>query len=56
MGRDRSRSEMALKNAEFEPDTALVWRWVAEGTRTKTVVKFELLADLDDEPNDATVR
>lgn len=50
-----ARLEMALKNAEFEPDTARVWRWVANGTPTKTVVKFELLADLDTERNEATV-
>lgn len=46
----------ALRNAEFEPDTERVWRWVADGTSVKTVVKFELLADLDTEANEATVR
>ncbi len=51
-----ARLETALKNAEFEPDSARVWRWVADETPTKTVVKFELLADLDSEPNEATVR
>jgi hypothetical protein len=51
-----ARLETALKNAEFEPDNERVWRWAAEGTTTKTVVKFELLADLDDQPNDATVK
>ena len=51
-----ARLETALKSAEFEPDTARVWRWVADGTPTNTVVKFELLADLDTEPNEATVR
>lgn len=51
-----ARLETALKSAEFEPDSARVWRWVARETPTKTVVKFELLADLDTEPNEATVR
>ncbi|MGQ0617624.1 MAG: hypothetical protein ACT4PW_11650 [Acidimicrobiia bacterium] len=51
-----ARLENALRNAEFEPDTEQVWRWVADGTDVKTVVKFELLADLDTEPNQATVR
>ena len=32
-----------------------VWRWIADGTSTKTVVKFELLADLDTEPAGSTV-
>jgi hypothetical protein len=50
-----ARLETALRNAEFEPDTAKVWRWVAHGAPAKTVVKFELLADLDTEPNEATV-
>lgn len=50
-----ARLETALKNAEFEPDTEKVWRWAADGAPTKTVVKFELLADLDTEPNEATV-
>ncbi len=34
-------------NAEFQPDSERVWRWVADGYAPKTVVKFELLADLD---------
>ncbi len=51
-----ARLENALRNAEFQPDTDRVWRWVADGTDVKTVVKFELPADLDSEPNQATVR
>ncbi|HUS60676.1 MAG TPA: hypothetical protein VMY34_00680, partial [Acidimicrobiales bacterium] len=51
-----ARLENALRNAEFEPETDRVWRWVAGGTDVKAVVKFELLADLDTEPNEATVR
>lgn len=50
-----SRLEQALRNAEFEPDSQRVWRWVAEGSTPRTVVKFELLADLDDVPAEATV-
>ena len=51
-----ARLEIALKNAEFEPDSARVWRWVADEATTRTLVKFELLADLDTERNEATVR
>lgn len=39
-----ARLEQALLNAEFEPTNGRVWRWKAEG---RTIVKFELLADLD---------
>jgi len=49
------RLEQALRNAEFEPDRDRVWRWVAQGTPMGTVVKFELLADLDTAPAGATV-
>jgi hypothetical protein len=38
------RLERALKNAEFEPTSDGIWRWRLDG---RTVVKFELLADLD---------
>ena len=51
-----ARLENALRNAEFEPDASRVWRWVTDGIDGKTVVKFELLADLDSAPNEATVR
>lgn len=50
-----SRLEQALRNAEFEPDSERVWRWAAEGSAPRTVVKFELLADLDDVAAEATV-
>ncbi len=50
-----SRLEQALRNAEFEPDNERVWRWAAEGSAPRTVVKFELLADLDDVAAEATV-
>ncbi len=54
-GAVNTRLEQALRNAEFEPDREHVWRWVAEGTPARTVVKFELLADLDTAPAGATV-
>ena len=50
-----SRLEQALRNAEFEPDSERVWRWAAEGSAPRTVVKFELLTDLDDVAAEATV-
>ena len=50
------RLERALRNAEFTPDPKHVWRWQAEGAPTPTVVKFELLSDLDDQPSEATIR
>jgi hypothetical protein len=50
-----ARLETALRNAEFEPDAERVWRWAAEGFAGRAVVKFELLADLDDQPQDAIV-
>lgn len=42
------RLERALKNAEFEPTNGRIWRWRLDGT---TVVKFELLADLETAPS-----
>lgn len=45
-----TRLERALRNAEFEPDNQRVWRWRADGPERPAVVKFELLADLDDQP------
>lgn len=42
------RLERALRNAEFEPDGTRAWRWTAAGRTARSVVKFELLADLDD--------
>jgi hypothetical protein len=49
------RLERALRNSEFEPDDEHVWRWSAKGSSPRSVVKFELLADLDDVQADATV-
>lgn len=50
------RLEQALRNAEFRPDAERVWRWTADGTTNRVVIKFELLADLDDQPAPATFR
>lgn len=50
-----ARLERALLNAEFEPDAARVWRWTADGPSPRVVVKFELLADLADEPAEALI-
>lgn len=50
------RLEQALRNAEFSPDQARVWRWETGGPGQRTVVKFELLADLDDAPAQEIVR
>jgi hypothetical protein len=50
------RLEKALRNAEFIPDDENVWRWnLIDPDGLKATVKFELLADLDSEPNNATV-
>ena len=50
------RLERALRNAEFEPDEQSVWRWRSTAGPHSAVVKFELLADLDDQPAAATVQ
>ena len=49
-----ARLENALRNAEFVPDGERTWRWMA-GEDSRTIVKFELLADLSDQPVNATV-
>ena len=49
------RLETALKNAEFEPDPIGIWRWTAERPTRNTVVKFELLADLDEAPRGSII-
>ena len=50
------RLERALLNAEFEPDAQRVWRWrTGGGVGGVAMIKFELLADLDDQPAGATV-
>lgn len=51
-----ARLEQALRNAEFEPDDERVWRWnMRDPFGLRATVKFELLADLDTEPEGATV-
>jgi hypothetical protein len=50
-----ARLERALRNAEFAPDAEQAWRWVADGLGIKAVVRFELLADIDDAPEGATI-
>lgn len=45
------RLELALKNADFHVDAERVWRWdTVQGGGYKSVIKFELLADRDDQP------
>ena len=51
-----ARLERALRHAEFEPDSNQVWRWRVANEALRAEVKFELLADLDHEANEATVR
>lgn len=51
-----ARLEEALRNAEFEPDKERAWRWSAEGLGVNIIVRFELLADLDYAPSQATVK
>ncbi len=50
------RLEYALRNSEFEPDDERVWRWRLEGENTRAVVKFELLADREEQPRDVTFK
>ncbi len=50
-----ARLEQALRNAEFVPDAQRVWRWRTEEGDGVAVIKFELLADLDDQPAGVTV-
>ena len=50
------RLERALGGAGFSPSADRVWRWVTSTAGgTKAEVKFELLADLDDQPAGAEV-
>ncbi len=51
-----ARLERALRHADFEPDSNQVWRWRVANEQIRAEVKFELLADLDHEANEATVR
>ena len=49
------RLELALLNAEFEPDGSRIWRWKADGAEQGAVIKFELLADLEDQASGAQI-
>ncbi len=52
-----ARLERALASAGFKPENERVWRWLAEGEGgPQAIVKFELLADLDGEPAETTIR
>ena len=50
-----ARLERALRNAEFEPDNERIWRWRADGIEAVAEIKFELLADLDEERAGVTI-
>jgi hypothetical protein len=50
------RLERALRNAEFEPDSAQIWRWRIRSEDVHAEVKFELFADMDDVANETTIR
>jgi len=50
-----ARLEHALRDAGFTPERARIWRWVADRIAGAPVVKFELLADLPDQPAEATI-
>jgi hypothetical protein len=47
------RLEKALRNAEFVPGGEHIWRWKLADS--PTVVKFELIADLETERNEAVI-
>jgi hypothetical protein len=50
------RLEQALANAEFRPDSERIWRWeMHTDAGRKAQVKFELLADLEDQQQGAIV-
>lgn len=50
------RLEIALKNADFHVDAEWVWRWeTVQGGGYKALIKFEMLADLDDQQQGASI-
>lgn len=51
-----ARLEHALLNAEFQPDSDNIWRWRTDGSVSRTVVKFELLADLESAAAETTIK
>lgn len=50
-----AKLERALRNAEFESEDGLIWRWSTAVDQPSMVVTFELLADLDTAPNEARI-
>ena len=50
-----ARLEQALRNAKFIPEDGRIWRWVVDDPFARTVVKFELLTDLQDRQEGVTV-
>ncbi|MPZ88166.1 MAG: hypothetical protein GEU81_08850 [Nitriliruptorales bacterium] len=48
------RLEQALRTSGFIPDAQRIWRW-KDQQASGAVVKVEFLADLDDQPNQATL-
>ena len=50
------RLEQALRDAQFQPSDDKVWRWNrVDADGRKTIVKFELLADLETERAEAVI-
>lgn len=50
------RLERALRDARFQPSDDRIWRWhQVDADGRKTIVKFELLADLDTERAEAVI-
>ena len=47
--------EKALRGAGFAPEAGCPWRWVANRAPDKAGIKFEMLADLDNEPASSTI-
>lgn len=50
------RLERALREARFEPDSGYAWRWRSEGPSAGTVIRFELLADIDTAQSGVSLR
>ena len=47
--------EKALRGAGFTPEAGRPWRWVGDGAPDQAGIKFEMLADLDNEPASSTI-
>lgn len=47
--------EKALRGAGFAPEAGRPWRWIADGAPDQAGIKFEMLADLDNEPASSTI-